>query len=102
MLVGWVINNSSSDVAKGNNPGIYSGIKGQISDLEGNCYFLKINVIQIWKPKHCNVFVIRPKVLNTELDIVEAKGGKHVLHAIFVESNNGINYKGINSWGTNW
>ena len=45
MLVGWVINNSSVNVAKGNNPGIYSGIEGQISDLKGNCYFLKIKVI---------------------------------------------------------
>ena len=45
MLVGWTINNSSSDVANGNNPGDYSGIEGQISDLKGNCYYLKIKVI---------------------------------------------------------
>ena len=45
MLVGWVINNSSSNVANGNNPGDYSGISGQISDLKGHCYFLKIKVI---------------------------------------------------------
>ena len=69
MLVGWIINNSSSDVAKGNNPSTYSGIQGQISDLKGNCYYLKIKVIQIWKPKHSNVFVIRPNVLNPELNI---------------------------------
>ena len=45
MLVGWIINNSSSDVTKGNNPGTYSGIQGQISDLKGNCYYLKIKVV---------------------------------------------------------
>jgi len=45
MLAGWIINNSSSNVAKGNNPGTYSGIQGQISDLKGNCYYLKIKVI---------------------------------------------------------
>ena len=45
MLVGWVINNSSSDVAKGNNPGDYTNIEGQIVDLDGNCYYLKIKVI---------------------------------------------------------
>ena len=28
MLVGWIINNSGSDVAKGNNPGTYSGVQG--------------------------------------------------------------------------
>ena len=28
MLVGWIINNSSSDVANGNDPGSYSGIDG--------------------------------------------------------------------------
>ena len=45
MLVGWTINNSSSNVAKGNNPCDYSGIEGQISDLKGICYTLKIKVI---------------------------------------------------------
>ena len=44
MLVGWVINNSTSNVARGNNPGTYSGIQGQISDLNGKCYYLKIKV----------------------------------------------------------
>ena len=29
-------------------------------------------------------------------------GLKHSLHAIFVESNDGMNYKGWNSWGTTW
>ena len=75
MLVGWVINNSSSDVAKGNNPGTYSGIEGQISDLKGLVYHLKIKVIQIWKPKHSNVFVIHPKVLKPDVKI---DGDKHV------------------------
>ena len=28
MLVGWIINNSSSDVANGNDPDTYSGIEG--------------------------------------------------------------------------
>jgi len=28
MLVGWIINNSSSDVANGNDPDSYSGIEG--------------------------------------------------------------------------
>jgi len=44
MLVGWIINNSGSSVSGGNNPGKYSGIEGQISDLKGNCYYLKIKV----------------------------------------------------------
>ena len=51
----------------------------------------------MWKPKYTNVFVIRPKELNPKLKI---KG--HAKHAIFIESNNGVKYKGINSWGTNW
>ena len=45
MLVGWIINNSGSNVAKSNYPGDYSGIEGQIVDLEGNCYYLKIKVV---------------------------------------------------------
>ena len=45
MLVGWIINKSSSDVANGNKPGDYTGIEGQISDLKGRCYYLKIKVI---------------------------------------------------------
>ena len=48
MLVGWIINNSGSSVADGNNPGKYSGIEGQISDLKDNCYYLKIKVFKIW------------------------------------------------------
>ena len=43
------------------------------------------------------MFVIRPKILLPEADI---EGGDHVLHAVFNESCNGINFKCFNSWGT--
>lgn len=97
-LVGWIINNSGSDVSKGNQPEDYSGVEGNITDLDGLCYFLKTKVYKVYKPKLSNVFVIEPKVF---VEFV-AKGGEHVLHAIFIESNNGVNYKGINSWGTSF
>ena len=53
----------------------------------------------MWSPKNSNVFVIRPNELKPN---VQLYGGKHVQHSIFIESCNGVNYKGINSWGTNW
>ena len=32
----------------------------------------------------------------------DIKGGNHVLHAVFKENDNGVKFKCINSWGTNW
>jgi len=42
--------------------------------------------------------VIRPKELKPDLELKD----KDDTHSIFIESCNGVNYKGINSWGTNW
>jgi len=35
-------------------------------------------------------------------DVKDKSGQEHVLHAIFIKSNNGVNYEGVNSWGDHW
>ena len=64
MLVGWIIDNSDNNVARGNdNPEIYSGVEGKIPDMEGNIHYLKIKVYQVMNPKLSNVFEIFPHKL---------------------------------------
>ena len=46
------------------------------------------------------MFVIWPDVLKKDAN--NNQNIEHTLHAIFIESNNGIYHKGINSWGTDW
>ena len=46
------------------------------------------------------MFIIKPDVLKNEAK--KKTTIDHSLHAIFIKSNDGVNYHGKNSWGTNW
>ncbi len=91
MLVGWMIDKSGCKIVDGNDPLDYSGLDGKITDLKGHVYYLKTKVYRVFDPKLSNVFVIEK--LHFKLD-----PGRH---SIFIESNDGVTYKGRNSYGTN-
>ena len=102
MLVGWIIGNSETNISDGiSDPRYYNGVEGLIPDLNGKIYHLKVKVYKVSKPLHSNVFVIEPEAFKKDLKDNNSKL-KHSLHAIFIESNDGVKYKGWNSWGTTW